>query len=595
MYPLVLFFSLLLCISVNAQFTYNPQNLYDNPGGLFDEDSLRTIYLDFYNPNYHSFLVNAWFYNPDERIPAKLTLNGIEYDSVAVRYKGNSTFCLPNDVMNQKVPYNIDMNKIVSGQNILGYKKLKLANAWMDPTFAKQITASNIYRRYLPTGESNLVRLNVQGNYLGLYVNDESINKQFLNKHFGEDDGALFKCDNIVRFCDTANAPDALPPNLYFLGEDSSLYFNSYDMKSDNGWNSLIDLIKTIELEFQNIDSILNVDRVLWAFAVNQVIANFDCYNTYYIHNYYLYQTGDGLFQMIPWDLDNSYIGAIMGWDFWNPSVVYEFDPFFSGGPYTGPGGTPQPWEARPLLTKLLDNDLYRKIYEAHLRTIINESLDANLIGNNVNNLQNLAYSSANQDVNKVFSMNEFSDNVNNPIWAIFNWGFAGILSTVNERKLFLINNSFYSLNSPSINNVTIINNILTAEVFNADSVEMMFTLNQYNSKFKSLQMHDDGTNGDLFANDGIYSLEIPTFLSSNDLKFYIRAENNDAITLSPERAEYEFYTYLAINNVNESQTLTTKKLLKIVDQLGRTTKNKKGIPLFFIYDDGSVEKKIKF
>jgi len=135
----------------------------------------------------------------------------------------------------------------------------------------------------------------------------------------------------------------------------------------------------------------------------------------------------------------------------------------------------------------------------------------------------------------------------------------------------------------------------LTAEVFNADSVEMMFTLNQYNSKFKSLQMHDDGTNGDLFANDGIYSLEIPTFLTSNDLKFYIRAENNDAITLSPERAEYEFYTYSFVNSIFENSSSKSKKLIKVVDQLGRPAIIKKGIPLFFIYDDGTVEKKIEF
>ena len=109
------------------------------------------------------------------------------------------------------------------------------------------------------------------------------------------------------------------------------------------------------------------------------------------------------------------------------------------------------------------------------------------------------------------------------------------------------------------------------------------------------VQMYDDGTNGDLFANDGIYSLEIPTFLTSNDLKFYIRAENNDAITLSPERAEYEFYTYSFVNSISENSSLKTKKLIKVVDQLGRPSINKKGIPLFFIYDDGSVEKKIEF
>ena len=312
-----------------CQTLYNPQVVYDNAGGLFDEDSLRSIYLEFYNPNYHYYLVNSWFYNPDERIPAKLTLNGEVYDSVGVRYKGNSTFCLPNDNNSPKVPYNIDMNYFIGGQKLLGYKKMKLANAWMDATFVKQIVSSNIYRRYLPTGESNIVKLYAQGNYVGAYVNDESINKQFLEKHFDEKSGPLFKCDNIDRFCDTANAPTAMPPNLYYMGDDTTLYYNSYDMKSDHGWQELVHLIKTIDLDFENIDSVLNVDRTLWAFAVNQVIQNLDCYNTYYMHNYYLYQTNDGLFQMIPWDLDNSFAGAIMGWDFWNPSNIYEYDPYY--------------------------------------------------------------------------------------------------------------------------------------------------------------------------------------------------------------------------------------------------------------------------
>ena len=31
-----------------AQILYNPQQFYEPPGGLFDEDSIREIYLDFY-------------------------------------------------------------------------------------------------------------------------------------------------------------------------------------------------------------------------------------------------------------------------------------------------------------------------------------------------------------------------------------------------------------------------------------------------------------------------------------------------------------------------------------------------------------------
>ena len=573
-----------------SQNLYNPQQLYETSGGLFDEDSVREIYLDFYDPNYHNYLVNAWFYNPDERIPAILTMNGVSYDSVGVRYKGNSTFCLPNDISNPKVPYNIDMNYFISGQNLLGYKKLKLANAWMDPTFVKQISSSNVYRKYLPTGESNLVKLYVQGNYLGLYVNDESINKQFLKKHFDEKSGPLFKCDNIDRFCDTANAPSAMPPNLFYMGDDTTLYYDSYDMKSDYGWEELVNLIKVINTDFENIDSVLNVDRTLWAFAVNQVIANLDCYNTYYVHNYYLYQTKDGLFQMIPWDLDNSFVGAIMGFDYWNPSNVYEYDPYF-----TGPnlGGTTQPWDERPLLFKLLNNPFYRKIYTAHLRTIINESLNISDIGANVIDLQNVGLSAASQDNNKAFSMSDYYSNVNSALWT--GWGFGGIISTVDARKQFLLSHPEISMSPPIISELNISENFVTVNIVGANSVELMVTTSEYNSKFQSFQMLDDGTGGDQLANDGIFSCLFP-FNGNTNVKFYIRAENNDAISLLPERAEYEFYEYSTISGFVDNSNVETKNLIKITDLLGRNlvdVKDSRNIPVFLIFDDGSVEKKI--
>ena len=538
---MVRFIIVLICMPFLgfSQTLFDPQVNYETPGGFFDKDSLRDIYLDFYDPNYHNVLVNSWYYKPDARIPAKLTLNGIEYDSVGVRYKGNSTFCLPNDDFNPKVPYNIDMNFWVAGQKLLGYKKVKLANAWMDPTFAKDFTASKIYSKYLPSGEVNLVKLHCQGSYLGLYVNTESINKQFLQKHFNEKGGALFKCDNINRFCDTTNAPSAMPPNLFYMGDDSSLYYNSYDMKSDFGWAELVNLIKTIDNDFANIDNILNVDRTLWAFAVNQATSNLDCYNTYYVHNYYLYQTGDGLFQMIPWDLDNSFVGAILG-NFWPWSGAYEYDPYF-----TAPApGTAQPWEERPLLYKLLNNPLYRKQYTAHLRTIMNESLDTAVIRSQISDLQSIAYSAANNDQYKLFSMPQYYSNVESALWT-GSWSFGGILSSIDERKAFLLDHSEISMAPPDISFVQEANggNLITAEVSNATTVELMATISPYSSKFMPFTMYDNGTNGDAVSGDGIYSAFRPDFPPNTEtLKYYIRAQNTDAMILSPERAEYEYY-----------------------------------------------------
>lgn len=575
---------IVLCfpLFLGAQTLYNPQDLYESPGGLFDKDSLRSVHVNFQNSNYHSILVDSFFTNPTYRIPATITLNGVAYDSVGIRYKGNSTFVLPNNNGNLKLPYNIDMNYWIAGQKLLGKKKVKLANAWMDATFAKEFTASKIYRKYLPTPEVNLVTLHVQNDYLGLYVNTESINKQFVKKHFDEKNGVLFKCDPVQVFGQTTTTNGE--PNLNWLGNDSTLYYDSYILKSAKGWAELLQLINTLNNNTTEIDSILNVDRVLWAFAVNSVIANLDTYNGFYIHNYYLYQTKDGLFQMIPWDLSESFGGALLGGVWSTPNDIYHFDPFYG---YTTDATT------NPLLYKLLDNPQYYLQYTAHLRTIIDESLDTAFIRNSITELQNLGYAAANADVNKPFTIAEYHDNVESALWS-WSWfyGFAGILSTIDERKPYLLGHPEIMKIPPSIMNVMVNNNLLTAEVFNGTSVDLMATISEYNSKFQEFEMNDSGQNGDALAGDNIYTAPLPFQASGEELKFYIRAQNDMAMQLNPERAEYEFYTYSSTTSILEATFNKDPILLRITDILGRTITPTHNTPLFYIYSDGSVQKR---
>ena len=104
--------------------------------------------------------------------------------------------------------------------------------------------------------------------------------------------------------------------------------------------------------------------------------------------------------------------------------------------------------------------------------------------------------------------------------------------------------------------------------------------------------MLDDGTNGDLVANDGIYSVTLPFQSSGYEVKFYIRSENNDAIKLNPRRAEYEFYVYSPISGITNLRPNTSRKLVCIKDALGRSVKETDNSLLFYIYDDGTVLKK---
>ena len=563
-YLLFIFLFPNLCLSQNL---YNPYLFYDNMGGIYDKDSLRTININFYNSDFNNILDSTYYSSPLYRLPAKLIFNNIKLDSVAIRYKGNSSYIKCNSII--KKPYNIDINDIVVGQTLMGYKKLKLSNSWFDPTFLKELLATKIYQRYLPTYETNLMKVYTQGNYTGLYLNQEAVNKQFLEKHFSEEDGAFFKCDPIDM--------STYSPNLKFLGQDSSLYYNSYELKSDHGWSSLINLIDVLNNNPSNIESVLNVDRVLWYFAANHVVMNYDTYNIGSPHNYYLYQTKDDLFQIIPWDLSESFINA-------------------SGSTPTGILSDPYSIQTnKPLLNILLNNQLYRKIYTAHLRTIINESLDTSWFLQNINSLQTLAYPAVLNDTEKGYSTQDFFDNINQ-VSVLNQWISAQplipvILSRINN----LLQNPEINLTPPSISNLSISGNYVSVKVLGADSVHLMLTLSEYNSEFQEIIMNDDGQNGDVVATDNIYTTHYQFPINGDEVKFYIRAYNNDAVTLLPERAEYVFYTYSLPTSYMNIFNHKKRNLLYVKDILGRPIKDSKNQPLFYIYDDGTVEKKIIF
>ncbi|MGB2458274.1 MAG: serine hydrolase domain-containing protein [Flavobacteriales bacterium] len=77
----------------------------------------------------------------------------------------------------------------------------------------------------------------------------------------------------------------------------------------------------------------------------------------------------------------------------------------------------------------------------------------------------------------------------------------------------------------------------------------------------------------------------------------WIRMGDAPEETLVPFNFNDEIWTYInqlncEASNVNEHQE-QTKKLVKISDVLGRPSKVVKNTPLFYIYDDGSVEQKI--
>ena len=165
-------------------------------------------------------------------------------------------------------------------------------------------------------------------------------------------------------------------------------------------------------------------------------------------------------------------------------------------------------------------------------------------ISQDISLLQNIASSYASNDSNGLFSMEYYTSNVQDAFWSTsFNWGFAGILSTIEARMAFLSSHAELQNPAPILGNLSVVNGVAHIEAYDANEVQLRWTTNSIASNFQSTLMVDDGTQGDEFASDGIFSIPMPNN-DGADIKFYIRASNAQAMSLMPARAEYEYYIY---------------------------------------------------
>ena len=165
---------LFLCLFLGI--TLQSQNLYDL-------NTIQEIKLYFDDPYWDNKL-NAYKKQGEEkRLIGKMILNGITYDSVGVRYKGNSSFFNTRKSGSTKLPFNIKINQTEKSRRLPGgYKRIKLSNVFRDPSFLREVLSYEIAGNYMPTPRANFAKLYVNDEYLGLYNSTESVDGNFLKE-----------------------------------------------------------------------------------------------------------------------------------------------------------------------------------------------------------------------------------------------------------------------------------------------------------------------------------------------------------------------------------------------------------------------------
>ena len=493
---------------------------------FFDQNNIREVRITFPDGNWSKKLKALKEREPDRRIVGSVSIDGMVFDSVGVRYKGNSSYNNPSKKEQRKLPLNIKLDYARKGQELPGgISTLKLSNAFRDPSYVREPLAYEVARQYMPVSESNFAKVYINNEYMGLYNNTESVDQAFLVKHFGNKGRALFKCDpdDWQAFTQKAGCKLSKEASLTVLGNSTDCYKDLYELTgADSNYQALVKLVLMLEKEPEKAAEILDIDQVLWMLAFNNLFVNLDSYNGYLSHNYYLFLDNMGQFRPILWDMNLCFGGFR-----YNGKALYTTQELIEYAPLAG-ADDPN----RPLISKLLVGDFNRKLYFHHMRTMIEDWVETKRYFTSASQMQGLIESSVVADKQKLYSFESFKENLK----ASTDAGKTEVigLSELMEGRVFYLK-GLAELRTPAPQfekpTKTIENEQVTFKCTakNADAIWLMYRANA-NQLFKRVLMENKPDSGN--------KITLPV---ADAQEYYFVAEGDQSSATFPARASFEY------------------------------------------------------
>jgi hypothetical protein len=238
------------------------------------------------------------------------------FDGVGVKAKGGCGSARDlNGKTALKVHLSWDDDQVAgcpSTRRLGGIERFTFNNMVQDASMAHEQLAYALYEQMgVPVPRTTYARLTVNGTYYGLYTNIETVDRRFLARHFGSNQGQLYEG---TYFCDltAANVRD----------DDSGCLTRSFSPDACDGapdpgddpldYGPLRDLIAKIDAlpasgVHPALAQFLDVDAWLAMWAVDTVLAHWDGYVYNLRNNYRVYHDpSTGLWTMIPSGVDQT-------------------------------------------------------------------------------------------------------------------------------------------------------------------------------------------------------------------------------------------------------------------------------------------------
>lgn len=402
---------------------------------LFDQ-TLLEMDIRFAEENWRNILMKAKQGGDKQRLSAHVTINGVPYENVQIRFKGNSSFHGAVKAGYKKIPLNL---KAAEGSVFAGgYETLNLANNYRDPSAIRELLAYRIASDYMPVPRTLPAAVTINGEFFGVYTVTEEISGRMVRRSYCGTKHGLVQCEPEFATPAPSGCRKGNYASLEYLGNDVRCYQHLYVVKEDAEWQHLIRLTRVLSDSMQIVDDVLDIHQTLWMHALNNVLVNLDSYLGFFSHNYYLFRDEHDVYHPLLWDLNLAFGG------FHALKEGSEVD-FVTLSPIVHDR---LKLTNRPLITQLLQDRLYRRLYFAMMHTIVHQWFVNRKYFTVASALQNQLRPYVQRETNTFYTLDDFNSNLTSPVKA-GGRSVPGIAELMDARTAYLMEHPL--LHAPSL------------------------------------------------------------------------------------------------------------------------------------------------
>lgn len=390
-----------------------------NPGdNIFSGIQVFTINIQFSQPNYWDSLTYYYDEGLERYMVATVIIDGVTYDSVGVRLKGNASYSHPNN----KKSFRLSFDEYLDGLRWDELKGVHLNNCWGDPTFMREKLHLDFCRDAdVSAPRANYARVMLNDTLWGFYSMVEHVDKKFLESRYEDNSGDLFKA---VDAFGGGNPPVS---DLRWYGTDTTLYYPRYELKTDGSttaWTQLVRLIDTINNNTNTAGALPNAVNLYGFYktlSADILFANLDAYVNSGRNFYFYFHPVSHKMEWIVWDTGlsfGSYSGGLPAVE--TMSVAYVVNA-----------------TTRPLIGKIHNTPALKSAYLDVLCSMYHDYFSSTRLFPKIDTLANRIRPYVYEDPRKMYTTTQFETNITTDINASGGGGSRkpGLKSFINLRQ----------------------------------------------------------------------------------------------------------------------------------------------------------------